>query len=92
MRVSVRVRPGARVDLVGGRYGDREPPVLVVRVRAPAVDGKANAAVERALAAALGVPSRDVRIVTRLTSRSKTVEIPMGAGDRFAELVAAPSG
>ncbi|WP_372497940.1 DUF167 family protein [Nocardioides carbamazepini] len=44
----------------GGRYGAENPPVLAVGVTAPAIDGKANAAVVAALAAALGVPARVV--------------------------------
>ena len=42
MRLTVRVHPGARGDEVGGRYGTGEPPVLIVRVAAPARDGQAN--------------------------------------------------
>jgi uncharacterized protein (TIGR00251 family) len=80
---------------VAGRYGDAEPPVLVVRVRAPAADGKANDAVIRVLADAFGVTARDVRLVTGHTSRSKTVEVD---GDErelaacLAKLLAAPIG
>jgi uncharacterized protein YggU (UPF0235/DUF167 family) len=60
----------------------------VVAVAAPAVDGKANAAVCQALAAALGVRARDVRIVAGARSRDKVVEID-GAPDGVADLVAA---
>ena len=75
MRVVVRVYPNARLTSVGGRYGDGEPAVLVVRVQAPAVDGLANNAVIAALANALDVAKRDVRIVAGHTSRTKTLDV-----------------
>jgi len=71
----VRVQPNAKRTLVGGRYGEQDPPVLRVRVTAPAVDGKANAAVVAAVAAALGVPANAVSIVTGATSRTKTLSV-----------------
>jgi len=71
----VRVRPGARRDEVGGRYGDGEPPVLLVRVAAPATDGRANEAVVRVLASALGVATADVTIVVGASHRTKVVEV-----------------
>jgi uncharacterized protein len=48
---------------------------LVVRVQAPAVDGKANDAVIAAMADVLGVSKSDVRVVAGQTSRTKTLEI-----------------
>jgi uncharacterized protein (TIGR00251 family) len=75
MRVVVRVTPGASRTRVGGRYGDSDPPVLTVRVTAPAVDGKANAATIQALAAAFGVPRQSVRIVAGERTRIKTIEV-----------------
>jgi uncharacterized protein (TIGR00251 family) len=71
VRVEVRVRPGARRTEVGGRYAD----ALVVRVAERAVDGKATAAVLRALAEAFGVPGRDVILISGATARTKIVEI-----------------
>nr|WP_028044974.1 DUF167 domain-containing protein [Cellulomonas sp. URHE0023] len=89
MRVAVRVRPGASRTAVGGTYGDR----LVVAVTARAVDGAATAAVLRALAAALGVRPRHVRLVSGSTSRDKVVEIDDAAASdlqaRVAQLLAA---
>jgi hypothetical protein len=38
LRVTVRVQPGASRAKVGGRYGDGEPPVLVVKVAARPVE------------------------------------------------------
>jgi len=75
LRVTVWARPGAARTDVGGRHGELEPPVLVVKVQARAVDGKANAAVVHALADALGVRRAEVRIVSGHASRTKVVEI-----------------
>ena len=48
---------------------------MVVRVNAPPVDGAANDAVIAALAEALDVPKRDIRIAAGATSRNKSLEI-----------------
>jgi len=48
---------------------------LVVAVAAPAVDGKANEAVRRAVAEAFGVRARDVTVVSGERSRDKVLEI-----------------
>lgn len=87
MRIVVRDSPGANETKVGGRYGDSEPPVLIVRVLARAVDGKANAATERALAEALGVPHRLVRIMTGERSRTKVVEVESADPEVVAALL-----
>ena len=71
MRVRLRVIPGARRDSVGGDRGG----ALLVRVAAPAVDGKATAAVLRAVAEAFGVRSRDVVLVSGGQNRDKVVDI-----------------
>ncbi|MQA84564.1 MAG: DUF167 domain-containing protein [Streptosporangiales bacterium] len=71
MRIAIRVRPGASRTEVGGTYGD----TLVVRVAARAVDGKATEAALRALAEALRLRRRDVRLVSGATSRTKIVEV-----------------
>ena len=49
--------------------------MLVVRVREPATDGRANEAVVRAVATALGVGRASVRIVTGAGSRRKVLEV-----------------
>jgi uncharacterized protein YggU (UPF0235/DUF167 family) len=49
--------------------------VLRARVAAPAVDGAANEALIRLLADELGVPRRDVRLVSGTTGRTKLVAV-----------------
>jgi uncharacterized protein len=56
---------------VGGSHDG----ALVVRVRQPATDGRANRAVVEAVADALGVARGTVRIATGLTARRKVVEV-----------------
>lgn len=75
LRLAIRVRPGASRPKVGGRYGD----ALVVAVSAQAVEGAANAAVVKALAAAFDVSKSQVEIVAGATGRNKVVEV---RGDR----------
>jgi uncharacterized protein YggU (UPF0235/DUF167 family) len=59
-----------------------------VRVSARAVQGAAIAAVLKVVAEALGVPARDVTLVSGATSRSKVLEIPDGLEERVTELLA----
>lgn len=70
-RISVRLTPRASSDEIVGWQDD----VLRVRVTAPPVDGKANDALARVLAKALGVPKSRVGVVTGAASRDKTVAI-----------------
>ena len=71
--IEIRVRPNASRNKVGGTAGD--PPRLVVAVQAPAVDGKANAAVIKELATAFGLRPRDFTIVHGELSRDKRLVI-----------------
>jgi hypothetical protein len=67
--LEIRVRPNASRNKVGGTTGD--PPRLVVAVQAPAVDGKANAAVINELADAFSFRARDFTIVHGELARDK---------------------
>lgn len=70
-RIQVRLTPrSARDEIAGWQEGS-----LRVRVSAPPVEGKANAALERLLAKALGVPKIAVGIISGGRSRDKTVII-----------------
>jgi hypothetical protein len=70
-RISVRVTPRAREDTVIGWQGD----VLRVRVQASAERGKANEAVCRLIAKALGVSTASVGVVRGVTSHNKLIWI-----------------
>jgi len=70
-RISVKVVPGASREGVAGWLGE----ALKLRVAAPPERGRANAAVEAALARALGLPEGSVRVVRGATSPRKLVEI-----------------
>jgi uncharacterized protein (TIGR00251 family) len=89
MRFAVRVKPGAKREVVGGRWDGPGGTALVVAVAAPAVDGKANEAVRRALAKAFGVRPSAVEIVHGLTGRDKLVEVDVeSAADLLERLLA----
>lgn len=69
--LKVRVVPNARRDEVVGAYGG----AVKVKVQAPAMDGKANAALLEFLAGKLGVPERQLSLVTGEKSRDKVIAI-----------------
>ena len=71
VRFGVKAVPGASRDGIAGELGG----ALKVRVSRPAERGKANAAIVKLLAKALGVKRHAVRIVSGKTSPSKTVEV-----------------
>ncbi len=71
--VTVRVTPRASRDAIS-KYEDG---VVHVRVTAPPADGAANAAVTRLLSKALGVPARDVTLVSGASARVKRFELPL---------------
>jgi len=74
MRITIRVRPGSTRPGVGGEHAG----ALVVRVSAPAVDGRATEAALAAVASAFGVRREAVTLVTGKTSRTKVVEVAGG--------------
>jgi uncharacterized protein len=85
VRFGIRVKPGAARNAVGGRWAGSD--TLIVAVAAPAVDGKANEAVRRALAEAFGVRRAQVSIVRGDRGRDKVVEIEPAPADAAAILV-----
>ena len=67
----VRVIPRAKTSAIAGIRDD----AFLVRLAAPPVDGAANDALLRFLAATFGVPQRSVRIISGERHRRKRVAI-----------------
>ena len=75
-RLSIRVQPGARSDaLLGWTADGRGGEVLKIRLRAPAVEGKANAALIEFLAQSLGLRRSQIAILRGEKSREKIVAV-----------------
>jgi len=69
-RISITAKPGAKTPGIVEKDGQ-----LIVAVKERATDGKANRAVEKAIAKHFGVASSRVRIVAGQTFHEKVVEI-----------------
>ena len=72
--MEIHVRPSSSATVVGGEYDG----ALVVRVVEPADSGRATGAALRAVAKAVAVSPRSVRLVRGATSRRKLIEIEVG--------------
>jgi len=70
-RLEVRVQPRARRDEIAGERDG----LLLVRVTAPPVDGRANEAVRKLLAKRLGVAPGRVAVVRGAGARNKLIEV-----------------
>ena len=82
--LTVRVTPKGGRDAIEGIAQRADGAcVLKLRVRAAAAEGEANAAVLRVVAAALGVPARDVSLVAGGRGRVKRLRVA-GAGAALA--------
>lgn len=94
VRIAVRLTPRARGEgIVGWVEAEGEARVLRVRVQAPALEGRANAALVRFLSLALGLPSRDVAVVRGEKSRDKVVAVRgLSASEVRRRLKAAAGG
>jgi len=69
--LDVRVQPRASRSELAGLYGDR----LRIRLHAPPVDGRANAALVEFVAATFGVPRAQVVIEHGLAGRDKRLRL-----------------
>lgn len=69
--LTLHIQPGAKKTEIAGEHGD----ALKIRLAAPPVDGKANAALLAYLAETLGVAKSAVTLKSGHTSRRKVVEI-----------------
>lgn len=70
-RLRITVVPSSSRNRIAGWLGD----TLKIRVTAPAEGGKANAAVEAAIADALGLANGAARVIAGWTSPRKVIEI-----------------
>ncbi|WP_084651620.1 DUF167 domain-containing protein [Ottowia thiooxydans] len=82
LKLSIHAVPGAKRTQAGGAHAE----ALRVRLAAPPVDGKANAALIEWAANAFSVPKRRVQLLHGETSRQKLLGIDF---ETKAELVAA---
>ena len=69
--LTLHIQPGARKTEFAGQHGD----ALKIRLAAPPVDGKANAALVDFIATALGLPRTAVTLKSGQTYRRKVVEV-----------------
>jgi hypothetical protein len=69
--LKLRIVPNAKRDEVVGEYGD----AVKIKVAAPAVEGKANAALLEFVAERLGVPTRALSLVAGEKSRDKLIAV-----------------
>ncbi len=67
----LHVQPRAKKSRIVGTYGE----ALKVQLAAPPVDGRANEALRRFFATALGVSRRDVEILSGQTGRHKRLRV-----------------
>jgi uncharacterized protein len=69
--VQIRLQPRAKTEGVVGERGE----AIVIRVTAPPVDGKANAALCALIARMVRIPSSRVDVIRGQTSRDKIVRV-----------------
>jgi len=78
----IHAQPGARSSEIVGEHGG----ALKIRIAAPAVENKANAAIVAFLAQVLRVPASSVTITRGAQGRRKTIEIHNVGAEAFAQL------
>jgi uncharacterized protein YggU (UPF0235/DUF167 family) len=75
-RLVVRLTPRAGQDRIDGWTTDAAGrPLLLARTCAPPTDGRANAALEKLIAKAVGLPPSAVSIASGAGSRVKTLHL-----------------
>jgi uncharacterized protein (TIGR00251 family) len=69
--IRVHVIPNAKIEKVLGEHGD----AIKIKLRAPAVEGKANTALRRFLAEKLSIPQRAIVLEHGERSRDKVIRV-----------------
>jgi len=92
--VDVHVVPNAVRTEAAGLHGEAGREALRLRLQAPPVDGKANQALVKWLAACLGIPQQAVTLARGETSRRKQLRVNGAAagGAAWEVLVQAAAG
>jgi len=80
--LTLHIQPGASRSECAGRHGD----ALKIRLAAPPVDGKANAALIAFVAARLGIARAAVTLKSGQTSRRKILKIEGSTAEAVAGL------
>ncbi|MBS1226907.1 MAG: hypothetical protein H6R17_184 [Proteobacteria bacterium] len=81
--LTLHIQPGAKKTEVAGIHGD----ALKIRLAAPPVDGKANAALIAFVADRLGLAKSAVSLKSGQTSRRKVLEVTGAPADTVARLL-----
>ena len=80
--LTLHIQPGAKKTEVAGTHGD----ALKIRLAAPPVDGKANAALIGFVADRLGLAKSAVSLASGQTSRRKVLEVIKAPADTAQRL------
>ena len=88
-RLKLRVVPGAKKSSWKGALPDGR---MKVAIAAPPVDGRANEALVRFVAEALGLKTNAVRVAHGAGGRDKVVEVDLDSDELARRLVRATSG
>ncbi len=80
--LSLHIQPGAKKSSVAGLHGE----ALKIRLAAPPVDGKANAALVAFVAELLQLPRAAVSLKSGQTSRQKVLRVEGVDEKRLADL------
>jgi len=83
--LTLHIQPGAKKTEVAGLYGD----ALKIRLAAPPVDGKANAALIEFVAERLGLAKSAVNLKSGQTSRRKVLVVVDAPADTAKLLLGA---
>jgi uncharacterized protein (TIGR00251 family) len=70
MKIQVKVKPDSKTEELS-----REGDTLIIKVKEPPREGKANQAVIKLLARHFGVSQSQVRILSGFKSRNKVIEV-----------------
>ena len=81
--LTLHIQPGAKKTELAGLHGD----ALKIRLAAPPVDGKANAALIAFVAQHLGVAKSAVTLKSGQTSRRKVLEVTEPPADTAQRLL-----